>query len=110
MIWGKTDCCQFVGECVESVTGENPARYFRYAGEKAARSLIKTYGGLDGLLTSVFGEPSHQWRNGYVGVMKNNGELAAGVFINNRFVCRVENGLMDYSPDRAAKVWDPCHK
>lgn len=107
-VYGETDCCQFVGDCVEAQTGENPAHYFRYASELSANRLLKKYGGLEGIISSVLGEPYHGYEDGDVGIVSNNGRLAAGVMWNGRIVVRTEDDLVDLPAQRAIKVWKVC--
>jgi hypothetical protein len=50
--WGKKDCCIFVGECIEVMTGENPQKEFmgKYRSEKGAFRILREVGGIDGVL------------------------------------------------------------
>lgn len=56
--WGESDCCLFVCDGVEAVTGTDPASRWRglYASEKGARRLMRDNDGVAGLATLAFGQ------------------------------------------------------
>jgi hypothetical protein len=100
------DCCQFVGECVESVTGKNPATNFLYSGEAEAMALIQSYGSLDALVTSVFGKPYDGQKDGDITVHnQSDGTQIAGVVYRGRSIVRTKAGLMDWPIDSTIGVW-----
>lgn len=101
------DCCQFVGACIESITGENPAKQFTYSTESEAREIISAHSDLYGLFSSLFGEPaSGPFQDGDVTVhdMTNN-EQIAGVIYRGRAVVRTRTGLVDWPIESAKAVW-----
>lgn len=110
IVWGESDCCQFVGECVASVYGINPAHHVRYASENAANRLIQYHGGLAGVLDVILGPsmPRNKQRDGDVGLVDNGAAVVAGVFWRDRIVCRVETGLVDLPAHRSPRMWRPC--
>ena len=108
LVWGKTDCCQFVGECIEATFGHNPAKHVKYESEEAARQLFKIHGGLEGVITMLLGEPVEEYQDGYVGVVDNGTCVVAGVFFKDRIICRVETSLVDLPASRAKRIWKPC--
>lgn len=56
--YGAFDCCLFAADCVLAMTGTDCAAPFRgYESKIAAYRLIAEHGSLQGLLTSVLGEP-----------------------------------------------------
>lgn len=57
--WGEHDCCLFAADCVQAMTGADPAAAYRgrYDSELGAARLLKAAGGVRGLLTEAFGEP-----------------------------------------------------
>lgn len=57
--WGLHDCCTFAADCVEAITGQDPApaglRLHRT--EKQALRALKRHGGVVGIATSAMGQP-----------------------------------------------------
>lgn len=54
--WGSNDCCAFAAGAVEAVTGVDHLTVFgRYESASAARALIRSYGGLEALVSVVLG-------------------------------------------------------
>ena len=100
------DCCAFVGECVESITGDNPMNVFNYQTEAEAAALLGVYGGLERAITATLGQPYDDIKDGDVCLINSNdGRHAAGIVFQGRIVARVANGLMDYPLERALRVW-----
>ena len=52
--WGKADCCLFVADCVQALTGDDPAKPYRgrYSNETGARLALTRYGA--GTLVATF--------------------------------------------------------
>lgn len=102
-----TDCCQFVGECLEANGHENLARRFEYDTHDEADAIIERHGLLSDLLTSLFGAPqADDPQDGDV-VVIYAGRQVAGMVWRNRIVCRTRWGLMDYPLGRALFSWRP---
>lgn len=56
--YGSADCLQFPAECVLAMTGiDHRDQFPKYESEVAAGRILVKHGGLEGLLTSVLGEP-----------------------------------------------------
>lgn len=57
--WGESDCCLFVSDGVEAITGADPAARWRglYSSEKGARRVLRDNGGVVGLASLAFGAP-----------------------------------------------------
>lgn len=55
--WGSADCCLFVCDGIEAITGSDPAVRWRglYSSEKGARRILRDNGGVVGLANLVFG-------------------------------------------------------
>jgi len=54
--YGRWDCCQFMGEHVFAITGiDHRERFPRYASRREGLAILAGHGGLDGLLTELFG-------------------------------------------------------
>jgi hypothetical protein len=110
--YGGVDCCQFVGECIEVFTGDNPATGFLYADEAGALAHIERYGSLEALVTAKLGEPYDERtvrvdiKNGDVVVFDQaDGSQIAGVVYQGRGVVRTETGLTDWPLEGARAVW-----
>jgi hypothetical protein len=56
--WGRHDCCQFAARCVLAITGVDKRELFvPYANKKEALELLRTVGGMHGLLVRALGAP-----------------------------------------------------
>jgi len=107
--YGLTDCCRFVGECVEAVTGNNIAGRFGYSNEREAYDLIASYGSLENLMTAELGkgiQGAYEPKDGDVALCKSTSgiELAAVVYRGVLLVL-TKTGVMDWPLSRAYKVW-----
>ncbi len=100
------DCCQFVGECIEAITGKNPMYQFRYKNEGQANAILAQYGDLEGAMRHALGEPYDGHKDGDACLISaNGGRFAAAVIYRDRVVARVKGGLMDYPLSRAQLIW-----
>lgn len=100
------DCCQFVGECVESLTGRNPMEQFDYGSQAEAEAIIASYGGLEAAMRAVLGEPYDGAKTGDVCLLRVNGQELAGVVMGDRAVYRTSKTyLTDIPVERAEVVW-----
>ena len=101
------DCCQFVGECIESITGKNPVESLSYSTELEAQVILGQFNGLEGAMRHFLGEPYEGFKDGDACLIdNNNGERAAAIVYRNRVIARVMGGLMDYPRSRALLVWN----
>lgn len=107
LVWGKTDCCQFVGECIEAVHGFNPAKFVQYDSEVAAKRLFQTHGGLAGVLDMILSPsmPKNVWYDGDVGLVDNGVSNGVGVYYGDRIVCRTATGIVDLPQERSRRIW-----
>jgi len=99
------DCCRFVGEYIEAVTGENPASDFLYSTEGEADSHIARYGSLYGLFRHVLGEPDAVVTEPAVALTECRGREMAGVIYKGRLVVKTERRVTDWPISRAKHVW-----
>lgn len=103
--YGKTDCCQFVADCIREATGRDVAAPFRYANLRQARELLRRHGGLEGLATHVLGAPDEGVpRPGFVALVGKPRIL--GIVWQNRIVARTDNDLMDLPIERGIRFWN----
>jgi hypothetical protein len=77
---GRLDCCQFVRQYAQKLTGRDYGDAFTYASQAEADAIMAQHGGLLGLMQSILGEP-HEPEPGDVVVAKiGPGTYAAGVW------------------------------
>lgn len=106
-VWGATDCCQFVGRCIEAVKGENPVRRIRYGTEDQAKTLLDNTG-LENLATSVFGPPVARPPRDNDVVLVNDGQQDVLGFVwQARILLRTPEGLVDWPLEHARLTWAP---
>ena len=57
--WGSNDCAIFAADCVQAITGQDPAPagLRSHATEKQAARSLERHGGLVGIATAALGEP-----------------------------------------------------
>lgn len=57
--WGDSDCCLFVCDAINAMTGTDPGARWRglYSSEKGARRVLRDNGGVAGIATLVLGQP-----------------------------------------------------
>ncbi|GLC97860.1 hypothetical protein Tamer19_72690 [Cupriavidus sp. TA19] len=57
--WSESDCCLFVCDAIEAMTGTDPGARWRglYTTEKGARRVLRDNGGVRGIATLVLGAP-----------------------------------------------------
>jgi hypothetical protein len=54
--WGSNDCCLFAADCVEAITGEDPAKDLRgYTTALQAARIVKAHGGMAQFVTARIG-------------------------------------------------------
>ena len=105
--YGLADCCQFVGECVESVRGYNPAKWFDYDGESGASELIGSYGSLGDLVTAKLGRPIfHDYKDGDIALYdQTDGSQILGVVEGDEVVLKSARGLVRWPIFHAKAIW-----
>lgn len=95
--WGSNDCCVFAADCVEAITGEDPAKGLRgYSTALQAARIVKAHGGMAGFVTARIG-PS------IPPLMANVGDLVL-VEINGRDTLTVCNGSNVIGPGHSGMV------
>lgn len=57
--WGSNDCAIFAADCVQAITGQDPAPagLRNHTTEKQALRALKRHGGVAGIATAVLGQP-----------------------------------------------------
>lgn len=58
-VWGSNDCAVFAADCVQALTGQDPAPagLRAHSTEKQALRALKRHGGVAGIATAVLGQP-----------------------------------------------------
>ena len=106
--YGIADCCQFVGECVESMRGYNPVKPFEYDTEGEANELIGSYGNLRSLVTETMGKPCAfaDRRDGDIAIYEQtDGSQILGVVDGDEVVLRSMKGLVRWPIRHASAIW-----
>lgn len=110
--YGVSDCCAFVGQCLEAAGLDNPMRLFAYDNEAEAREIIAQYGTLSDAITAVMGDPIPDIRDvqeNDVVVVSQLDEQIAGIAhrtdMGLRCVMRTKRGVIDWPIDRALQAW-----
>lgn len=95
--WGTNDCCVFVADAVQAMTGVDPAAEYRgYSTEKQALAILKKAGGMEALFTAHFGNPVGilQARRGDIVLGDaTDGTPAVGICLGNVVAYVAEQGL-----------------
>ncbi len=116
-VWGESDCCCFVRDCLKADGRKTAAMALRWGDKTSADMLLLRYGGLRGLFREFMGEPlTHidQARRGDIALVEHDGqEICAYVTLTlqgRRLAVRtlVDGGnVTDWPIDRALAVWRP---
>lgn len=118
LVWGETDCAQFVGAMWEHYTGENPARRFRYSTEAEAADLIAQYGSMEALVSAMLGDPVvvdrpdrvKEARLGDVALTSGAGlGPMLGIVSTNCFLVLAVGGFVPLKLDKIQEFW-PCRR
>ncbi|PVY81051.1 hypothetical protein C7414_102379 [Cupriavidus alkaliphilus] len=105
--WGDSDCCLFVCDGVEAMTGADPGARWRglYASEKGARRVLRDNGGVAGIATLVLGAavpPALAGRGDVVLIDTPHGEALA-LCLGGLIAAQGQQGI-DFQPMTAAKA------
>ena len=116
--WGTNDCCQFVGRCVEAMTGENPAARWTGSCSTAAEAegvLEGLGGGLLSAWSAVLGatiRPAFARRGDVVLIRDGNNVIVAIVDLSGERAVSVVEGeagtgdvICFFPMDRAVVAW-----
>ncbi|MGO4304185.1 DUF6950 family protein [Cupriavidus sp. RAF12] len=106
-VWGESDCCLFVCDGVEAITGIDPAARWRglYATEKGARRILNANGGVMGVAMLVFGSPvpAALAGRGDVVLVDSPSGCALALCIGNLLAAQGANGI-EFLPNRLGRM------
>nr|WP_227459659.1 hypothetical protein [Cupriavidus pauculus] len=107
--WGASDCCLFVCDAVEAITGSDPAARWRglYSTEKGARRLLRDNDGVSGLAALAFGAPvvaALAGRGDVVLIDTPAGEALA-LCVGGLIAAQAEEGIEFYPIGAAKAAW-----
>ena len=107
--WGANDCATFAANCVQALTGQDPApaglRNHRTA--KQATRTLNRHGGLVGIATAVFGQPVPVAgaQVGDVLLVRFGKRMALGICNGATVIGPGPAGTVAVGFDRAAACW-----
>lgn len=105
--WGESDCCLFVCDAIEVITGVDPGARWRglYSSERGARRVLRDNGGVVGLATLILGAPvptALAGRGDVVVIDTPNGDALA-MSTGSVIAAQGESGI-EFHPITAAKA------
>jgi hypothetical protein len=107
--WGDSDCCLFVCDGIEAMTGVDPGARWRglYASEKGARRVLRDNGGVAGIATLVLGDsvpPALAGRGDVLLIDTPAGEALA-LCLGATIAAQGANGIEFMNPASAKCAW-----
>jgi hypothetical protein len=111
--YGTLDCVKFANNVITAMTGTDHSARFPYNSESEALQLLEQHGGLQGLFSEVFGDPSemNELEDGDP-VMVNVygiGEMM-GFMVSGSAMVKTERGTVSVPANRIQAGWHICHK
>lgn len=110
--WGVQDCCMFAADCVEAVTGVDPAADLRgsYADAAGAARVLEFFGGvvslaverLGGVVRTELAQP------GDVGLTMQDGRQTLAVCTGQHWHAPAALGLVALAPEQISRAWRCC--
>ena len=109
--YGKTDCCQFASFIVNHITGVDYSAGFHYDNESDALALIAKHDNLEGLISSIIGEPSDEFGDGdpVLCDLPVAGDTM-GIKYGDGAVCITQKGMIQVPNKYIVRGWGLCHK
>ena len=108
--WGANDCCLFVADAVEAITGIDAAAPYRgrYSTAAGAYRALKKYGtgAIADAWSAHFTEiPTHEIGRGDVVLFDNAGELASAISFGRKLWAVTDHGLITLPLSHAVRAW-----
>lgn len=107
--YGDSDCCSFVAFIVNELTGVNHRDRFTYDNEQQAYGIIDAHGGFEGLIDSVFGEPSEPSDGSPVMLKLPMVGKVMGIKLDDTAVCVTKFGMSQISDRYVIRSWNIWH-
>lgn len=114
--WGSNDCALFAADCVQALTGTDPALQGLRAHrtEKQALRSLKRHGGLVGIATAALGAPMSALHAnvGDVVLAESGGRGLLAICNGSTCLAPSARGLANLSMDTCSLAWRvaPCLK
>ena len=107
--WGLNDCAIFAADCVQAITGSDPAPagLRLHKTEKQALRALQRHGGLSGIATAALGQPApvSQAKTGDVVLVKVGKRDALAVVNGGTALGPTASGLVSVGLDTATLCW-----
>lgn len=106
--WGKHDCCLFVCDAIEAITGHDPAADLRgYSTEREAARILREHGGVLGLAEARAGAavPVLAAQVGDVGLLPLGGRDTLALCGGAHWLAPGPHGLITLPLDAASDAW-----
>ena len=107
--WGEHDCVMFAADCVQAITGSDPAAEYRgkYETEVGAAKLMKRSGGLREMATAALGDEISPALAtlGDVGLHEVDEAPALAICAGTHWLAAGPNGLVALQHDSIVTSW-----
>jgi len=108
-VYGTQDCCMFVCDCVEAITGHDPGADLRgtYTAEQGAQALVERLGGVAAIAADRLGEEIGPLlaQVGDVVLVQFEGRDTLAVCLGTRAAVPGPAGLVMLPMRRALRAW-----
>lgn len=105
--WGAQDCGLFAADCVEAISGRDPAHGLRstYSDARGAAKILKN--GLRQIASERFGQEISPMmaQPGDVGLLPNDGRECLAIWGGSAWHAPTDNGLAAYPLEFAITAW-----
>jgi hypothetical protein len=109
--WGENDCCLFAADCVNIITGHDPASDMRgYTDQRGAVRILSEMGGVEGVASARAGEeiaPALS-QPGDIGLIHCEDRPTLAVCMGGHWIAPGELGLVTFLPDQVVRAWRCC--
>lgn len=106
--WGRHDCCLFVCDAIQAITGHDPAADLRgYSTEREAMRMLRAHGGVRGLADARAGAavPVLAAQVGDVGLLPLDGRDTLGLCGGAHWLAPGAQGIVALPLDAATHAW-----
>lgn len=107
--WGRSDCCLFVADAVEAMTGSDPVAQWRgfYSSERGAARLMRNNGGVEGFATRILGAPVSPLmaQRGDVVLIDTPTGVGLAICLGNTLAAQGKDGIEYFDFSKAKMAW-----